>query len=180
MVVIFYNNQVINIDIGCPSLDSAVTDGAELLPDIFMGFEQFADSSNTYKVDGQWVFDFDFDAFLNDEKISACEQVQAEKSRIKNGGFEVDDILFDSDDSAQIALTQFMMKISVDATYTVPKWKASAGQWVVMDALLFSQVSAAWETHCTNCFDWQEAKEEEISACATVEELEAVSLVYGE
>ncbi|MGL1931766.1 MAG: DUF4376 domain-containing protein [Desulfotalea sp.] len=122
-----------------------------------------------------WILDIDkFKLYLCDDKI------QTEKSEVKNGGFDVDGMLFDSDNSAQIALTQFMVKLTVDPNYTVKKWKASAGQWAIMTAALFSQVSQAWEDHCTACFDWQEAKEEEISACATAESLEAVLVNYGE
>lgn len=122
-----------------------------------------------------WVFD------IETAKNYICDTViQQEKSRVKNGGFYVNDILFDSDDTAQIALTQFSLKLNSDPSYVVTNWKASTGVWVTMDAVLFSQVMSAWENHCKACFDWQEAKEEEISACAIATEIQAVSLVFGE
>ncbi len=104
---------------------------------------------------------------------------QAEKKRIKDGGFLLDDVLFDSDDAANIAYLQLQVKLSVNPDYTIP-WKASMGVWVTMDSTLFTSVMAAIEAHSSVCFAWQQAKEIEIAACTTAAELEAVSLIFGE
>lgn len=105
--------------------------------------------------------------------------IEAEKKQIKDGGFILDDILFDSDNAAQIAYLQVQVKLSLNPSYTT-QWKASSGVWVTMDVTLFAKIMTAIEEHSAKCFAWQEAKENEIAVCTTIEELEAVSLNFGE
>lgn len=113
-----------------------------------------------------WLMDMDL------AKKSLLTAIQREKSRVKNGGFMVDGRLYDSDDPAQIAMTQLSIKMAANPQYIVEKWKASTGVWVRMDAELLADVIAQWETHCNDCFGWQAAKEVEIEQCTTATEME--------
>ena len=141
-------------------------------PDLFIG--------NALKYDGGWAI-VDAEAIANkmDElKATKLEKVQAEKVRARDAGFMVADTLFDSDISARTSYTELGLRLSQNPAFTT-QWKASAGQWVVMDAALYSQVVIAGEAHITAVFAWQAAKEMEIADCETVEELEAVEITYG-
>jgi len=131
--------------------------------------------TDLYKTDDgvNWIFDIDT------AKKNLFASIQAEKKRVKDGGFPLDGVLFDSDDAANIAYLQLQVKLSSTPDYTI-RWKASAGVWITMDATLFTSVAAGLEAHYSACFAWQEAKEIEIASCTTAAELEAVSVVFGE
>lgn len=125
-------------------------------------------------VDSALVPEFNLFTELKADKLQA---VQAEKARVRDGGFMVDDTLFDSDISARTSYTELGLRLSQNPSFTT-QWKASAGQWVTMDAALYSQVVIAGEAHITSVFAWQAAKEAEIGGCQTAEELEAVVTTY--
>ena len=126
-------------------------------------------------VDGALVPEFDPFSELKAAKLQA---VQAEKVRARDAGFLVGDTLFDSDISARTSYTELGLRLAQNPAFTA-QWKASAGQWVTMDAALYEQVVIAGEAHITAVFAWQAAKEVEIYACETVEELENVNVVYS-
>ena len=115
---------------------------------------------------------------VDDVREELLEKVQAEKVKARDAGFMVADTLFDSDISARTSYTELGLLLSQNPSFTT-QWKASAGQWVVMDAALYSQVVIAGEAHITAVFAWQAAKEMEIADCETVEELEAVVITYA-
>lgn len=130
---------------------------------------------NAWKYDGVWVL---LDTAILDElKAAKLQAVQAEKVRARDAGFFVADTLFDSDISARTSYTELGLRLSHNPSFTT-QWKASAGQWVTMDAALYAQVMTAGEAHITAVFAWQAAKEVEIGGCQTVEELEAVVTTY--
>ena len=129
-----------------------------------------------YKVvDGALVPEFDPFTELKAAKLQA---VQAEKVRARDAGFLVADTLFDSDISARTSYTELGLRLSQNPSFTT-QWKASSGQWVVMDAALYAQVVIAGEAHITAVFAWQAEKEQEIADCETAEELEAVVITYA-
>lgn len=111
-------------------------------------------------------------------KADKLAKVQAEKVKARDGGFMVAGTLFDSDISARTSYTELGLRLSQNPSFET-QWKASPGQWVLMDAALYSQVVIAGEAHIAAVFAWQAAKEQEIGACETVEELEAVDVVYS-
>jgi len=80
--------------------------------------------------------------------------IQAKKVQKRDGGFLVDDVLFDSDAGANVAYLNFYTRITVDPDYSTP-WKASGNTWVVMDAALFALVSAAFQANTEAAFGWQ-------------------------
>lgn len=99
-------------------------------------------------------------ADLAAEKMAA---IQAEKNRVRDGGFIHAGVRYDSDAEARLAYLELATKLAQDSTYSTP-WKASAGAWVQMDAALFSALQPAYEAHISACFAWQGAREQEIAA----------------
>jgi hypothetical protein len=93
-----------------------------------------------------------------------------------DGGFTHDGILFDSDSKARLAYLEFAHKLSTSPLYSTP-WKASAGQWVTMDATLFSALQPAYEQHIQACFTWQAAREMEVAAAVALGSIEGVKAV---
>ena len=140
-------------------------------PELFIG--------NALAYDGGWsVVDAEAIANqMNELKAVKLQAVQAEKVRARDGGFMVADTLFDSDISARTSYTELGLRLAQNPAFTT-QWKASAGQWVTMDAALYAQVMTAGEAHIAAVFAWQAAKEVEIGECQTVEELEAVVTAY--
>lgn len=124
-------------------------------------------------VDGiKWKLD------INAAKKRLLEIIQAEKKRIRDGGIEIDGVIFDSDKTASIAYRLFFAtKLSQDPTY-IKRWKASNGTWVTMDAKLFAKIETSMENLYSSVFEWQEAKTEEIEACTTADELEQIEVKY--
>jgi hypothetical protein len=118
------------------------------------------------------------------------EIVQAEKFRVRDAGFLVDGVLFDSDQGARLAYLEFAMELASDPSYSNPHWKASPGIWVTMNAELFASVRSAGEAHMTAAFDWQAARDAELAAIqaavaagtmtndAALTAIEAVSTTY--
>jgi len=95
------DNTIINVDDNDPQINSLVKLGAEELPiDIFGGHGNFADNDNTKKVDGQWVFSFDIEAYeaeqttqlateervKRDSLLAACDWTQFADSPLEAEG----------------------------------------------------------------------------------------------
>ena len=106
-----------------------------------------------------------------EKKLAA---IQAGKVAARDRGVEVNGVLFDSDLAARMAYNELAIHFQQNPDFSTG-WKASAGQWVTMDAALFAQVMAAGEAHIQACFAWQAAREMEVAAAQTVAEVEAVS-----
>lgn len=101
MRVYHVDNTIINVDDNDPQINSLVKLGAEELPiDIFGGKGNFADNDNTKKVDGQWVFSFDIEAYeaeqttqlateergKRDSLLAACDWTQFADSPLEAEG----------------------------------------------------------------------------------------------
>jgi hypothetical protein len=114
---------------------------------------------------------------LNTAKEEKRKKVQEEKCRIRDGGFYVDDVLFDSDDGARIAYLELAMQLNANPSFTT-FWKASEGVWVTMDAYLFSRVYEEGADHIKQVFEWQSIKDAEITSAETMEALENISVEY--
>ena len=119
-----------------------------------------------------WILDIDL------AKKDVYSAIQTEKKQVRDGGVTIDDVLFDTDVNARISYQEFQSGLSADASYTVNAWRASNGNFVVMESGLFSQVITASETLRTAVFEWQKAKEAEVSAATTLAELELISTEY--
>ena len=111
-------------------------------------------------------------------KKALLDMVATARHKAIDDGFMHDGILWDSDANARIAYAELAMRYQYDPAF-VTTWKASDGYWVEMTAPLFQAVHAAGAEHVQTCFAWQAAKEEEIRACESVEELEAVVITYA-
>jgi len=99
---------------------------------------------------------------LNDAISAKKSAIQNEKCRVRDAGFEVDGVLYDSDQAARIAYLELADSLVADASYATP-WKASAGVWVTMTASLFAKVKAAGEVHVAAAFAWQAARDAEVT-----------------
>ncbi|NCC85847.1 MAG: DUF4376 domain-containing protein [Clostridia bacterium] len=111
---------------------------------------------------------------LTDTKTAKLNRINDAKNTYLDGGFLHDGVLYDSDSKARLAYLEFAHKLTTSPLYSTP-WKASTGQWVTMDAELFTALQPAYEQHISACFAWQAAREMEVAAAQSVEEVEAVS-----
>lgn len=112
-------------------------------------------------------------------KKRILEKVQAEKVKIRDGGLDLNETHWDTDERAQAAYVKYYLGLLQDQTLTIPDWKASSGVWVEMNALLFQGVQAALKEHESVLFTWQRQKEAEINDCATIAALKNVSIEYA-
>jgi hypothetical protein len=106
-------------------------------------------------------------------------EIQAEKKRVRDGGFLVDGVLFNSDAHARTAYLELANELQADPAYTT-RWKASDGVWVDMDVFMYGGVKAAGKALIQDVFAWQAAKEQELMAAQTPEEIQEISTVYPE
>lgn len=114
---------------------------------------------------------------LEDAKAAKLTRINDAKNVALEGGFVHGVVLFDSDSKARLAYLEFAFKLGQSPEYSTT-WKASTGQWVTMDAALFTALQPAYESHISACFAWQAAREMEVAAAQTVAEVEAVSEVF--
>lgn len=102
-----------------------------------------------------------------DEVIAAKSvAIQAEKCRVRDAGFLVGGIRFDSDQAARTSYLELADMLAADASYVTP-WKASPGAWVDMNAALYAKVKAAGAAHISSCFAWQGARDAELQTIRT-------------
>lgn len=90
-------------------------------------------------------------------------EIGARKNAMRDGGFLVDDVLWDSDAGARLAYAELAQRLAADPLFTT-RWKASEGQWVTMTAALFAAVYTAGAAHIAAAFAWQEAEEARLAA----------------
>jgi hypothetical protein len=90
-------------------------------------------------------------------------QINAEKNRRRDSGFVVDGVLWDSDYAARLAYAEMAARFAAAPDCTV-HWKASAGNWVMLDNALFDRVRTAAETHIAAAYEWQRQQEESLSS----------------
>jgi len=99
-----------------------------------------------------------------DDSISAkSAALQSEKCRVRDAGFDVDGLHFDSDQAARTAYLEFAVAVSADSSYS-KNWKASGNNWVTMNATLFAKVKAVGEAYITAVFDWQAAQDAQLAS----------------
>lgn len=87
-------------------------------------------------------------------RVQLQAAIQAKKIAKRDGGFIVDETLFDSDAGANVAYLNFDTRIAADPLYSTP-WKASGNIWVTMNATLFALVSAGFQANMEAAFSWQ-------------------------
>ncbi|MGL1932174.1 MAG: DUF4376 domain-containing protein [Desulfotalea sp.] len=132
------------------------------------------------KPDASGVLQPDLAKCLIDQKTAKKEDAQTEKNRIRDGGFDVGGKLFDSDNAAQTMYLSLDKQFKDHPTLEIKDYKASAGCWVTMNAALLADVASALALHYSVCFSWLRAKEKEIDDCTTEEELNPITLIFGE
>lgn len=115
---------------------------------------------------------------LEAERTAKLAAVQAKKCAVRDGGFIVDAVRFDSDDTAQIAYMSLAMELMSNPSYTT-SWKASGNLWVTMDAAGFAKVRTGIKAHIEACFAKQAQLDYLIQNAASVEELDAIDIEAG-
>lgn len=120
-----------------------------------------------------WIFD------LANAQADIKVAIHTEKKRSRDGGVEVDGILFDTDINAQVMYRGFKDEVVKDPFYTVDKWRASSeGGFVVMTAELLDKIQAAGKQLFTNVFAWQSRQEALVDAATNLEALEQINTTY--
>lgn len=118
---------------------------------------------------------------LGEAAAQKLERIQAEKSRVMDGGFVHEGVLFDSDTKARLAYLELATKIAQTPTYAT-QWKASGENWVAMDAASFAALQLTYEAHIATCFAWQAMKQAEVAAALAAEDrvaLENIQVSWG-
>jgi hypothetical protein len=87
------------------------------------------------------------------------------KNALRDGGFTVGGVLWDSDYNARVAYAELAQHLAKDPGYFT-RWKASEGNWVDMTAALFDTVYAAGVAHIAAAFAWQESAEARLAVTA--------------
>lgn len=96
-------------------------------------------------------------------RANLLAEIGARKNTMRDGGFLVDGVLWDSDAGARLAYAELAQRLAADPSFTT-RWKASEGQWVTMTAALFAAVYTAEADHIASAFAWQEAEEARLAA----------------
>lgn len=123
------------------------------------------------------VFTAPEEATLEQAKAIKLEEIQREKCRVRDAGFEVNGIHFDSDTAARLSYIELSMRIAADNEFTT-QWKASGNTWVTMTYALYSQIAAAGENLLSSVFAWQSSKQSDVEAASSIEEVRAISASY--
>ena len=131
-------------------------------------------------VDGGGVIeDFETPEEKMEKALKETEQtLSQEKKAIKTQGLLVNGILFDTDDAARIAYIELFLKFMTSPEYVVNDWKASEGQWVVMDYALFGQIMNAWEQQLSSLFTFIKQKETELKSKTSADDLKAIDTKF--
>jgi hypothetical protein len=102
---------------------------------------------------GRWVL----------SRAALLQAVSAEKNRRRDSGFMLDGVLWDSDYAARLAYAEMAARFAAAPDCTV-HWKASAGNWVMLDSALFDRVRTAAEAHIAAAYEWQRQQEESLAS----------------
>lgn len=95
-------------------------------------------------------------------------EIGARKNALRDGGFLVDGVLWDSDAGARLAYAELAQRLAANPSFST-RWKASESQWVTMTAALFAAVYTAGAAHIAAAFAWQEAEESRLAATPDAE-----------
>jgi hypothetical protein len=106
---------------------------------------------------------------IHDLAAAKLEAINSGKNSALDAGFWHDGVLFDSDYKARLAYLEAATQFQLDPDFST-QWKASTGQWVTMDAALFSALIPVYRTHVQTCFAWQGAREQEVAAALALED----------
>jgi len=129
-----------------------------------------------------WVEDEVAEETIDEILHRKLNEIQLEKNRVRDGGFQHNGVHFDSDAEARLAYLELSIQLSIDPAYST-QWKASSRQWVNMDLDLFNQVLPAYKDHIEFCFEWQGLKEYQLTTAynsGDKSQLESISTVFSE
>ena len=116
---------------------------------------------------------------LSTAKANKILDIQEKKKELRDAGIFIDGVLYDTDQSAQVMYTQFLLALTTDPTYKIEEWKASGESFVVMDLAKILQIKDMWSTFCTSLHAVQSQKNAEVAALSTIEEVESYDVAFG-
>lgn len=128
---------------------------------------------------GNITFTLDETEYMAKLKAELKHQINTEKNKARDSGVEVNGTLFDTDYNARVSYQECLMKMKEDPAYTEPVWKASDGQYCVMDKETLDAVMEAGTLHIRSVFEWQHDVEQQIQAATTIEDLMAIDVTYS-
>jgi hypothetical protein len=120
-------------------------------------------------VQAETPLDPEYEPSLEEVKSAKLERINDAKNVALDGGFVHEGVLFDSDSKARLAYLEFAFKLGQSPEYSTA-WKASTGQWVAMNAALFTALQSSYEAHIQGCFAWQAAREMEVAAAMALDD----------
>lgn len=82
------------------------------------------------------------------------ETLRTEKKNRLRADITIDGQTFDADDAAETAYLKYFVALSVNPSFVVEDWKASNGDYVTMDATLFTKIMGAVEARDRALFAW--------------------------
>lgn len=100
-------------------------------------------------------------------------QLKAQAADIRwqklNQKVEVNGVHYGTDSQTTLALQQAFV-----SNLEQLNWKVNSDTWVELTQTHVNDILAAISAHIQICFDWEKSKVDEINACSTLEELDAI------
>ncbi|MDL2321307.1 DUF4376 domain-containing protein, partial [Desulfosarcina sp. OttesenSCG-928-B08] len=115
---------------------------------------------------------------LESVRAAAMEALRLRKWQAKDAGITVNGVAIDTDDRGQATLTGAATNVLLDPNFTA-HWKTNAtddaGQsvWITLDATMIVGLSKALTHYTEACFAVEAAKQAELAACESVDEIQA-------
>ena len=106
---------------------------------------------------------------LEEALTAKLDAINSGKNVALDAGFVHDGVLYDSDYKARLAYLEAATQFQLDPEFST-HWKASAGQWVTMNAALFAALIPVYRAHVQACFAWQGAREQDVAAALALED----------
>lgn len=143
---------------------------------------------------GEWVFedvrgvtplDPEYEPTLEEVKAAKLTRIRAARHAVEFGGMVYDGVMYDSDATARAKYGETRDVFALLPEFEIEGWKASddpgagLGIYVTMTKALLDALTLAGAQRDGAAFAWEQARQMEVAAAQTVEEVEAVSDVVG-
>ncbi|MDL2285805.1 DUF4376 domain-containing protein [Desulfovibrio sp. OttesenSCG-928-F07] len=114
---------------------------------------------------------------LEQALTAALETLRQRKWKAKNGGITVNGINIDTDATGQETISGAVLNTVLDENFTA-RWKTAAvnpdgtAVWITLDANAIRLLAKALTAHTEACFAVEETKQQELTNCTTIEQIE--------
>lgn len=109
---------------------------------------------------------------LKDQKRT---EMAAKKNAIRDGGFEVNGVLWDSDYNARTAYNELRFQFFANPAYTVENFKVSEGNWITMTKDAFDVAQTIGTQTIENAFTTYKEKLIEIENAQTAQDVALIA-----